>query len=260
MISRVGGRERNEDACGYWTSDAGACFVVSDGAGGHGGGDVASETAVRTFLSAFAAKPSLQRENLHTILVSADEAVRYGRGLTEELREMSATITALLLDDRAEKACWTSLGDTRLYHFRRREWALLTKDHSVVQNLVDAGFISNAEVRHHDNRNMLFAALGMGQAIPQSSPSAAFDLEDGDAFLICTDGFWTEVAEAAMHTELRRAESAEEWLIRMEQILLREESAEQDNYSALAVWIGRPNEITLTKAEQAANGAALRPV
>ncbi|TRX76776.1 PP2C family protein-serine/threonine phosphatase [Pseudomonas mangiferae] len=244
-LSKQGRREHNEDACGYWTSPGGACFVVCDGAGGHGGGDVASETAVRTLLSAFSSRPLLTRENIESLIAQADSAIRYGQRLTGSLRQMSATVTALFLDGSARQAQWIHLGDTRLYHFRKRGCRQLTKDHSIVQNFVDAGMLSESRVRGHSERNLLFAALGMGEDVPPAALDVPFDVEEGDAFLICTDGFWEVVLESEMLDELMYASAAEEWLVRMERLIIERSSPGQDNYSALAVWVGSPNDMTV---------------
>lgn len=249
-LSGQGGREYNEDACGYWTADGGACFIVCDGAGGHGGGDVASETAVRTLLSAYSSAPDLSQQNIERILVQTDVAIRYGQQLAGGLRKMSATVAALFFDGNAQKAQWSNLGDTRLYLFRKRNCSQLTKDHSVVQTFVDAGVIAESEIRNHAKRNLLFAALGMGDGVPPTALEAAFDVDDGDAFLLCTDGFWEVVLEAEMVETLVRADSAEEWLLLMEQLISARGTPLQDNYSALAVWVGRPNEVTMPWPDQ----------
>lgn len=249
-LSGQGGREYNEDACGYWTSDGGSCFIVCDGAGGHGGGDIASETAVRTVLSAYSHVPELSRQNIENIITQTDVAIRYGQQLAGGLRKMSATVAALFLDGAAQKAQWSNLGDTRLYLFRKRNCRLLTKDHSVVQTFVDAGVIQESEIRNHAKRNLLFAALGMGDGVPPAALETAFDVDDGDAFLLCTDGFWEVVLEAEMVENLTRADSAEEWLLQMEQLIQLRGTPLQDNYSALAVWVGRPNEITMPWPDQ----------
>jgi PPM family protein phosphatase len=243
-LSGQGGRSYNEDACGYWTSPQGSCFIVSDGAGGHGGGDVASETAVRTLLSAFSAAPSLEPGHVVSLLSQTDAAIRYGQKLAGSLAKMSATVAALFIDGQARYAQWSHLGDTRLYHLRRREVRCMTKDHSVVQTFVDAGVLGAHEVRHHARRNLLFAALGVGEGTAPEALDQAFGLEEGDAFLICTDGFWEAVEEGEMLDCLQRADSAEAWLLLMEQLVLERAGEGQDNYSGLAVWIGRPGEVT----------------
>lgn len=249
-LSGQGGRDYNEDACGYWTSDGGACFIVCDGAGGHGGGDVASETAVRTLLSAYSTTPELSQQNIEHLITQTDVAIRYGQQLAGGLRKMSATVAALFFDGRAQKAQWSNLGDTRLYLFRKRSFRQLTKDHSVVQTFVDAGVISESEIRNHAKRNLLYAALGMGDGVPPTALETAFDVDDGDAFLLCTDGFWEVVLESEMVENLVRADSAEEWLLQMEQLIQLRGTPLQDNYSALAVWVGRPNEITMPWPDQ----------
>ena len=244
-LSGQGRREYNEDACGYWTSDDAACFIVCDGAGGHGGGDVASETAVKTLMAAFCANPDLSRSNIENIVTQTDVAIRYGQKLEGRLHRMSATVAALFFDGAAQKAQWAHLGDTRLYHFRSRQYRLMTKDHSIVQTFVDAGIIKESEVRTHAKRNLLFAGLGMGDSVEPVALEASFDVNDGDAFLLCTDGFWESMMDADMRDMLMRADSAQEWLIQMEQLIIEHANPVQDNYSALAVWVGRPNEITM---------------
>lgn len=257
-LSGQGARSYNEDACGYWTSPQASCFVVCDGAGGHGGGEVASETAVRTLLSAFSAAPSLDPEHIASLISQTDTAIRYGQKLTASLNKMSATVTALFIDGRAQRAQWSHLGDTRLYLIRRRDVRCMTKDHSVVQSFVDAGVIEPSEVRHHARRNLLFAALGMGDGTEPAALPGAFEVCEGDAFLICTDGFWEAVEDEDMVETLHRAESAEQWLVMMEQIVLERASETQDNYSALAVWIGQPGEVTQPwpELDEATRGAA----
>jgi len=243
-MSRLGRRQQNEDACGYWTSARASCFVVCDGAGGHGGGEVASETAVRTLLSAFSAAPSLEAARVTGYIAQADEAVRYGQKLSEGLREMSATVAALFLDGAARHAQWSHVGDTRIYHIRRRVCRCLTRDHSVVQSFVDAGVLDAAQARSHARRNLLFAALGMGDSAQAAALDEPFVVEEGDVFLLCTDGFWDALDESRMVETLMSAESAESWLVSLEAMVIEQSDPRQDNYSALAVWVGCPWEVT----------------
>ncbi|MBP6190069.1 MAG: protein phosphatase 2C domain-containing protein, partial [Azonexus sp.] len=72
VLSKPGGRERNEDACGYWTSEDACCWVLSDGLGGHGGGDIASKLVVSTILHGFAAKPLVDGVNVTKLLDQAN--------------------------------------------------------------------------------------------------------------------------------------------------------------------------------------------
>lgn len=244
-LSRQGARDYNEDACGYWMSEQGACFVVADGAGGHGGGDVASETAVKTFLMGFSAQPSLEKAHVDQLLYQADSAIRYGQTLANQLKKMSTTVACLLLNDDAGLAQWIHLGDTRIYLIRRRRCKLLTKDHSLLQRFIDSQMMNEDVAQNSVARNILYAALGTGDEVYLESLDKPFTLHEGDAFLLCSDGFWEGVDVDAMVATLNLAGSAEEWLVRMEQLILDRNSTTQDNYSALAVWVGGPNDITL---------------
>ena len=245
-LSRQGAREYNEDACGYWTSDDGACFVVADGAGGHGGGDIASETAVKTFLMGFSEQPAIDKKFVDQLLHQADSAIRYGQTLADSLKKMSTTVACLFLSDDAGLAQWIHLGDTRIYLIRRRQCKQLTKDHSFLQRFLDNRTFSTDATQTNIVRNILYAALGAGEEIYFESLDKPFLLQEGDAFLLCSDGFWEGVDQEFMASTLALSGSAEEWLIRMEQLVLARNSAAQDNYSALAVWIGGPNDITLS--------------
>lgn len=253
-LSRQGGREHNEDACGYCVTDDGACFIVSDGAGGHGGGEVASETAVRTALSAFSSKPEFTSDNVKGLMKQVNSAVRYGQSLSDRLKKMSATIVGLFLDAEGGKALWAHIGDTRLYLFRRGECVQLTKDHSIVQRYIDAGLADEESCRNHKDRNMLFAALGMPEEIDVELNESLFETHEGDAFFLCTDGFWELVHEDEMAEQLMHSTAAQEWLLRMEHILEKRAKKGHDNYSGLAIWLGTPHEMTIPWVQDLVGG------
>lgn len=119
---------------GYWTSDDGCCWVVSDGAGGHGSGDVASRLVVSTGAapllgpSAGGAGRGLEPCSRPPTSVEAGEKTN---GNTRD--DMHATAVVLLIDPRSGLAVWGHVGDTRIYLFRRGRVAYQTRDHSLVQ-------------------------------------------------------------------------------------------------------------------------------
>ncbi len=240
VLSKPGGREPNEDACGFWTA-AGACFcVVSDGAGGHGGGDVASKIAVQTVLAHFQAEPRCVATAIEEALRLANAAIILQQAGETRLAGMRATATVLALDTARETAAWAHLGDTRLYCFRNGRIIVQTRDHSVVQRMVDAGYLAQDRLRTSNQRSRLFAALGNAEDFAPTMGESGFAVRGGDAFLLCTDGFWEYVDETVMEEALASATSPEAWLRSMESQVLLRGSPEQDNYSALAVWCGTP--------------------
>lgn len=244
-LTKPGKRATNEDACGYWIDTEGACFVVSDGAGGNGGGDVASEMAVKTLLSSFYSNPSLEAGSIQDNILKADSAIRYGQSLSTSLNKMSATIATLFIEDTGESCRIAHLGDTRIYFFRRKQSFLLTKDHSMLQQFIDAGIVNNQSAEGLA-RNRLIGALGGPKEVEAVISENLLGLHDGDAFLICTDGFWESINEETMLKQLELSTAIEEWLARMDQNIIKSDSVDQDNYTALAVWINNPNDITLT--------------
>jgi serine/threonine protein phosphatase PrpC len=240
VLSKPGGRATNEDAYGFWAG-SGVCFcVLCDGAGGQGGGDVASKLAVSTTLAWFQASPLCSGDAIEAALASANRAIMQQQGAEIRLANMRATAVVLAVDPVKRSAAWGHLGDSRLYCFRGRRVVAQTKDHSVVQNMIDAGYLKPEDLRTADRRSSLFAALGQEENFEPAVAHAGFALADGDAFLLCTDGFWEYIEEPAMERALERAVSAERWLRTMEAAVVERGGPEQDNYSALAVWCNDP--------------------
>jgi PPM family protein phosphatase len=239
-LSKPGGRDPNEDALGFW-SEAGLCLcVVSDGAGGHGGGDVASKLAVHTILGRFRESPDCTLQAVELALREANRAIIDRQRSGEAVADMRATAVVLAIDAGRPAACWGHLGDSRLYVFRHGRVIVQTRDHSVVQRMVDAGYLRMDQLRHATERSRLFAALGHEENFEPALGEPAFPLEQGDALMLCTDGFWEHVDESDMEEALAQSKSAEAWLQRMESQVVARGGKGQDNYSALAVWCSDP--------------------
>ncbi len=236
VLSRTGGRSVNEDACGFW-SGPGVCFcVVSDGAGGHGGGDVASKLVVQTALGFFREQHDCSADGIETALRLANEILVKEQGSERQLANMRATGVVLAVDFGHDVASWGHLGDSRLYGFRQHRIVVQTRDHSVVQSMVDAGYLQPSEMRSSPDRSKLLNALGALDGFEPRLQRPAFPLQAGDKFLMCTDGLWEYVEDDELESTLSEATSAEEWLRTLESRVIARGRAAQDNYSALAVW------------------------
>lgn len=244
VLSKPGGRAINEDAYGVWSNPA-ACFcALSDGAGGHLAGEVASRLAIKQVLGCFYRAPETGAEALEAALKSANDVIVHEQQQSPETSDMRATILVLAIDTANATARWGHIGDTRLYCFRGKRIIAQTRDHSVVQSMVDAGYIEQKNLRSTPRRNALFAALGDAQAFAPSIEMVPFPVRDGDVFLLCTDGFWEYLDEAQMEHLLMQAKSPEAWLRQLESEVLKSGRADQDNYSALVVSCTEADEMT----------------
>jgi serine/threonine protein phosphatase PrpC len=233
-VSRVGGRELNEDSYGFLEMNHAACWVVADGLGGHRGGETASRIAVDAALASFRAAPEFTSAALQRHLDAAQQAVLKAQKDQPTLSTMRTTIVILLTDSKS--ALWAHVGDSRLYCLDNGRIVFCTKDHSVVQAMVNAGELPASKIRHHEDRNRLLRCLGNSESEfrPTILPEAR-TLNLGMAFLLCTDGFWENVTEPEMEVDFAKAEGTRDWLALMEGRLLERATDSSDNYTAIAV-------------------------
>lgn len=239
-VSGIGTRSSNQDAIGQAQHQHLACFVVSDGTGGHRGGEVAARLVVDTLLEQFRSTPECGEPALLAYLDAAAVRVQQARGEQEALHDMSATVAALVVDCAGARAAWAHLGDTRLYHFRQGRIRAVTVDHSLAQQLVEAGLVPASQLRTHPQRSMLLAAVGAQGDVAASSGAA--QLEDGDALFICTDGLWEWVDEEAMERALASAADTKAWLAAMcaqADACATEAGKMRDNFSGYAIGVHR---------------------
>src|SRR5690606_6067715 len=181
---------------------------------------------------------------LEAALAQANDVLNAGQQGLRSQHRMHATVVALWLDMDAEEALWAHVGDSRLYRVRQGVAEQLTADDSVVQHMVDAGFIRPEEARHHPRKNQLLAAMG-SEELPQIHVTLQPEpLRDGDAFLLCSDGWWDQLDLHDIAHTMHDAGHPEQWLERMAGMVARGRIPNQDNYTAVAVWVGDPSEVT----------------
>lgn len=236
QLSEAGMRAANQDAIGTARDGALACFVVADGTGGHVGGEVAARLAVDALLAAFGAAPACGTPALLAYIGQAAAALAQARHADRQLAAMSTTVAALLVDLQGARASWAHLGDSRIYLFRAARLHAVTRDHSLSQQLIDAGYARADQLRSHPQRHVLLAALGADGDLPVAACELA--LQAGDALLVCSDGLWQWVDEAAMELALSASAGSDEWLAALcthADAAAGAAGAARDNYSAYAI-------------------------
>jgi len=201
--SRKGSRKVNQDRIAYTFSRDALLLVVADGMGGHAGGEIAAQIAVRLFIERFQqeAKPILKNplKFLQDTMVRAHSALGSYANQFSMLETPRTTCVACIV--QAGHAYWCHVGDSRLYLFRQGGLIGSTKDHSKVQYLVDQGIIGADEVVSHPDRNKIFSCLG-GLVDPVIDLSRRTPLRNGDVLVLCTDGLWTVFEQREIATWL----------------------------------------------------------
>jgi protein phosphatase len=172
-------RDANEDA--ILTDPSGVLWAVADGMGGYGHGDLAADVVI----DALARLPhgAASRRLIGAALREADADVRR-RARADGLGPIGATVVALMVDGRNAVVGWA--GDSRAYLLRGDTLAPLTRDHSLVQELIDRAEISRAEADGHPQAHVVTRAIGVGaEADPEF---AELTVQAGDRLLLCSDG------------------------------------------------------------------------
>lgn len=233
-FSDKGEREANEDAVGFSSTAGKSCFVLCDGLGGHGLGEIASSLVVQVILSVF--------QNHKRLPIFLKEAFSAAQDilLAEQIKQnarkqMKTTVTVLALD--CHRAYIGHVGDSRVYVFQNNQVRKRTLDHSIPQQLVAAGEITPDEIRNHPDRNFLLRVMGTPWEDPQYELMKPIFLKRGQAFLLCSDGFWEFVDESTMCSLLEKSTSVQEWVNGMAEIArINGNGKNMDNFSAIGVW------------------------
>ena len=199
-------RRENQDAYAVYVSEETGftICVVCDGMGGPGGGKLASRLAVDAFMSS--CRANLRKEmdweqvrEVTAFAVAEANTTVYERSCTEEgLRGMGTTLVSAIV--RAGEALLDNIGDSRAYLIHNGAIARITRDHSVVERLVEQGSITEEEARRHPNRNLITRALGPDRRA--LSDSYRVSMEQGDCLLLCTDGLTGMVTDQELAREI----------------------------------------------------------
>jgi PPM family protein phosphatase len=256
-LSDPGQRAGNEDALRTGLLGPRHYAVLADGAGGHARGAEAAACVVDHIEAALcAAAPPFASQTLGDALLAAHAALQAAQQDAQGRSRMHATVVVLWLDTRLERALWSHVGDSRLYRFRYGAVDLVTADDSVVQRMLQGGVITPQQAQDHPMKHQLLAALGTPDALEPHTVAAAEAIEDGDVFLLCTDGWWGTLGDAEMIETLGVADTPQAWLATMRQRIHARAVPVQDNFSAIAAWVSDPTQRTQAMADENEEAAA----
>jgi serine/threonine protein phosphatase PrpC len=198
------GRQRNANEDSFFTKAP--LFVVADGMGGAQAGEVASKAAAESFAQDLPSSVPPERM-LEETIEGANRTIYELARKDPSLAGMGTTTTALIVDLEAEEVAIGHVGDSRAYRLRGGKFEQLTRDHSLVEEMRRKGQLTDAQAEDHPQRSIITRALG-------PEPEVQVDLQtvpaqNGDVFLICSDGLTTMLDDEQIAHILTRATSLE---------------------------------------------------
>jgi protein phosphatase len=224
-------REINEDS--VYASESDQLYIVADGMGGYFGGEIASQLAVETLSACIKNCEEVDRTILLEGFTLANRTI-FETAQNKEQKLMGTTTSLLYIESSCNSGWIGHIGDSRIYRVRATSLEQLTKDHSYVEELIDAGKITREEAFSHPNRNIITRALGTH---PQAEADLIqFPVQMNDLFLLCSDGLSNKLPFKDLEDILISEDSLEDkGKELLKEALLR---GGEDNISLVLVEIG----------------------
>ena len=192
--------QHNEDALG-WLEDAGV-WLVADGMGGHACGDVASrkvkQSIIRSLTEASSHSDAAPDLSLSKLIIQAHDDV-VAEGIRRSAENMGSTVVLVRLSGSIAEIGWC--GDSRVYLWRDQQLVRITRDHSLLEQLLESGVVDPAEAFGHPQKHVLVQALGITNPPPVPA-ELKVDLASGDLLLLCSDGLHDEMRDEEINALL----------------------------------------------------------
>ena len=207
-------RRQNQDVFKilYDEAKSVAVLVVCDGMGGARAGNVASSLAAEAFMHSIGFFLEYIEEQSDVAMKMADAVLAANRAvyeksiIDEEYAGMGTTLAAAISTGKGEVV--VNIGDSRVYHVTQNGIIQITKDHSVVEDMISRGDLTRAEARRHPNKHLITRALGTSN---DEEPDVFFlNLDPGDHILLCSDGLSNVVLDSEILFELQSGASVRE--------------------------------------------------
>ena len=226
LYTNPGAHEPNEDAIDFVADELSGVWALADGLGGHARGEQASQYAVKAITAL-----TFEDQNDDRPFDDAYQAIN--AHIFAENGPRTTLVSAVLKNNELRFA---NVGDSRLYYFRNGELFQRTADHSVAYTAYASGEVNYGDIRFHPDRSRLIRAIGTSENL-QSQSYPAVDVEPGDAFLLCSDGFWEYIFETEMEIDLLKSAEPKEWVDFMLLRIVRRIKSGNDKLSAIDVMI-----------------------
>ena len=228
-VGRV--RAVNQDA--YYLPEAGESFaVVADGMGGHKAGEVASAMAVSEFTRWLRCAPVPTEETVNYAVHEANRIIHRTAQREADKSNMGTTLVSVWVDDEQVIEC--NVGDSRAYLLRGGALTQISRDHSLVGELVEEGKITKQEAMHHPHKNYITRAIGTSSMVQPEIRT--LDRKSGDVWLLCSDGMSNYIEDGELERILREQADREKCVRQLTDLALERGGA--DNITVVLVDCG----------------------
>jgi PPM family protein phosphatase len=235
QLTNVGDREANQDYMAHIVENDYALFVVADGLGGHHAGEQASQFFCQGMLSCARKYSRQMAENPIEVLSAwVHDAINEMKALFADdhiAGQAHTTCAILYLDDK--QTLTAHCGDSRVYRVNQKEVLWRTRDHSVPEDLLTVGLITEEELAHHPEQNHLTRSINVNRVYPIDVKLYSA-IEEDEAFVLCSDGFWGNVKQDEL-LQLAASNSSIEQLNRLAMLSVYRANGASDNVTVMTV-------------------------
>ena len=235
-------RSSNQDAMSAGFLDERTCWaVVCDGMGGANGGSVASQKCIELLSEQLQEgyRPELSKEEIRSLL---EGAIYHANAVIYELAQTNSELsgmgtTAVLALVQEQELSVVHVGDSRAMLFHAGTIQRLTKDHSLVQHMIDVGELTEQEAQQHPNRHVITRAIGVSPVVLDDY--GQWSLQPGDVLLLCSDGLYNRVSDQEIALLLKETQR-EQWAEKL--VEKANENGGEDNITAVLLCIDASQE------------------
>ncbi|TNE27651.1 MAG: serine/threonine-protein phosphatase [Bacteroidetes bacterium] len=232
ILSHPGKRKLNEDNVypQHVDAEGARTFLVCDGVGGSNRGEVASDIVSRSIGTHLSYASEVNPQTICDAIRSAEQSLNAHSELYPECKGMASTVVGF--HPNSENSAFVYwVGDSRLYHIRKGEVLFRTRDHSLVQLMVDQGHLTEEEARKSNRKNIILQAISDGNRFATPDITELTDIESGDILLLLSDGILEGCPESELIEQLSKCELKSAF----KEIRVKCEEKSRDNFSLIAL-------------------------
>jgi len=225
----------NEDAVEISEINNGLLAVLCDGVGGDNGGDLAARIALKSAMHFFSASENENYlERIKQAIEESNNFVLNHSYSSTPLKNMATTLEMVYF--KKNFVFWGHIGDSRIYHLKSKRLNQITKDHSLVQKLLDEGYITHKQAEDHPQKNVIIKALGDNEIIEPDVSKIKLNENEQNRFFICSDGVSNLISAAELEEVLNMSDLEE---IKNRIITMVKLRGAVDDYSFIVIEIAK---------------------